>query len=367
MRFTEDVKEALHRAQKLARSAKAPHVSERLALLSVVETLRPFSRFDSALRELKIKPRALRDALKSLPDAPAPAASVADPLSSEAGGADMARYPAPLRPLLARLLQRGDASGEALDMDALTQACLQADDPPMREALSSLGLTSASWRGASESLNGRRIAAMPARRFWSALYILREIAELVVIVLTFLVLIREGLGEPRLIPSPSMLPTLQVGDRVIVEKLSHWVRPYQRGDILVFYPPEPEAVIHNDPLSALLRMSGFSALIHNKPDDPVDRAFIKRLIGLPGDTFQVVPNVGVKINGRLLQEPYVAALPELCVSACEPRVIPKGQYFMMGDNRNDSKDSRYFGYQPASRVLGRAVFRIFPLNRIGTL
>lgn len=371
MRFTEDVKEALQRAIKLAKARKSLWVTERHVLQAALDTLRPFSRLDALLRECRVKPARLRAGLKALSPLATPLADAAPTLPQAGQDTGLGSYPAPLRPFLARMTvaaaSHGPSAGNTLSIDALLQTCLHTHDVALATLLAELGLTPDTVDAARQALAQRRWLGIPLSSLWSGLYLLREVVELVVIVLVFLILIREGLGEPRLIPSPSMEPTLHVGDRVIVEKVSRWGRPYQRGDVLVFYPPEPDAVVPSDPLSTVMRMTGFSALIHNTPEDPVDKAYIKRLIGLPGDTLQVIPGIGVRVNGQVLDEPYVAERAAFCGNACEPITLPPGQYFMMGDNRNDSKDSRFFGYQPASRIVGRAVFRIWPLPRLGTL
>ncbi|NBV43246.1 signal peptidase I, partial [bacterium] len=109
-----------------------------------------------------------------------------------------------------------------------------------------------------------------------------------------------------------------------------------------------------------------------KKDDYIDVAYIKRLIGLPGDTVEVIPGEGVWVNGKKLDEPYVNEIGATCTLVkpepyCGPIKIPAGQYYMMGDNRNQSLDSRYWGFARDERVIGRAVFRIWPLNRLGSL
>jgi signal peptidase I len=197
------------------------------------------------------------------------------------------------------------------------------------------------------------------------LFGLRETLETVLLMLVFLVVMREGIGEPRLIPSESMVPTLQVEDRVFIEKLSHWWRPYQRGDILVFYPPS--TLLYNDPLSWFLRSTGLSGFLFNK-DDRIDVAYIKRLIGLPGDMVDVRPADGVYINNHKLNEPYTNEIALSCtqetpVLFCGPVRVPEGQYFLMGDNRNASQDSRFWGMLPKQRVLGKASFIMWPMSR----
>jgi signal peptidase I len=199
----------------------------------------------------------------------------------------------------------------------------------------------------------------------------RELIEVVVVVLIMVISIRQGLGEFRLIPSESMVPTLLIGDRIVVEKLSHWVRPVNRNDILVFYPPEPEAIVKKDPLSRIMRWSGISGLLFDK-ESHIDTAYIKRVIGLPGDVLEVRPQTGVFINGQKLNEPFTNEIASSCtivpIGYCGSVKIPPHTYFMMGDNRNHSADSRYWGLLPEDRIVGRAVFRFFPFDtRFGLL
>ena len=198
----------------------------------------------------------------------------------------------------------------------------------------------------------------------------KELSEMLIMVFIFLIVIRQGVGEPRLIPSESMVPTLQIGDRLFVEKLSHWVRPYERGDILVFYPPEPLTVVRHDPVSSMLRWSGISGLIYSK-EDKIDVAYIKRLIGEPGDVIEVIPGNGVYINGELLNEPYINELAYTCTREqplfCGPYKVPADEFFVMGDNRNQSYDSRFWGTLKQEQVVGRAVVRFWPLDRVSLL
>ena len=148
------------------------------------------------------------------------------------------------------------------------------------------------------------------------------------------------------IPSDSMVPTLQNGDRVLVNKWSYRLHDVHRGDIVVF----------------------------DKPDDPTitEDHLIKRVIGLPGETVTIAGD-HVIIDGRTLNEPY---LPAGTVTAavgthpCDPDHpchIPDGQVWVMGDNRSFSKDSRYFGPIPESKIVGRAFVRLWPPTRIGNL
>jgi signal peptidase I len=205
--------------------------------------------------------------------------------------------------------------------------------------------------------------------------LVKEIVELILVTLVLLIGIRFFLAEARFIPSSSMEPTLQIGDRLLVEKVSgHLKRPIRRGEIIVFYPPPAEMGGHdlsNDPLTVLGRLTGLPFL-------PYEPAFIKRVIGLPGDRIRVQKNVGVFINDQLLDEsPYVKEKPQYDLNALgdignrsyhgndlrpykDPRyaasaiVVPEGHLFVMGDNRNNSEDSHMWGFLDQKRVIGRA-------------
>lgn len=149
--------------------------------------------------------------------------------------------------------------------------------------------------------------------------------------------IRTFVAEARYIPSGSMLPTLQINDRLIIDKVSyHFVEPH-RGDIVVFSPTDA------------LRAQNFKD------------AFIKRIIGLPGDTVQVADGK-VYVNGEALSENYLQDYPNY---QWGPEVIPADQYLVLGDNRNNSFDSHLWGFVPRENIIGRAVVRFWPLNRMG--
>jgi signal peptidase I len=166
-----------------------------------------------------------------------------------------------------------------------------------------------------------------------------ENIQILVLALGLAFLIRTFVAEPRYIPSESMLPTLEIGDRLIVEKLSYYSHPPHRGDIVVFAPP-PQ-----------LQEQGYQG----------DQAFIKRVIGLPGDTI-AVQDGRVFVNQQLLTEAYIAEPPNYLMS---PMVVPSAQLFMMGDNRNNSNDSHVWGFLPKVNIVGHACFRFWPLERFG--
>jgi signal peptidase I len=151
--------------------------------------------------------------------------------------------------------------------------------------------------------------------------------------------IRTFIAEARYIPSGSMEPTLQINDRLIIDKLSYDFTSPQRGDIVVFDPTKT------------LQQEGFHS------------AFIKRVIGLPGETVEVQGG-RVYINGKPLAEDYIAAKPDYYWG---PVVVPANSYLVLGDNRNDSYDSHYWGFVPRHDIIGRAIFRFYPFDRVGEL
>ncbi len=160
--------------------------------------------------------------------------------------------------------------------------------------------------------------------------------------------IRTFVAEARFIPSKSMVPTLQVDDRLIVDKVSYHFKDPQRGDIIVFMPPDEASVVCTGPQASQQ---------HSKD------AYIKRIIGLPGDTVEVKQGQ-VFINGKPLKEGYVAEVPDYQYG---PRTVPQGSYLVLGDNRNNSCDSHYWGFVPRDNIIGRAIVRFWPLNRVGEI
>lgn len=167
----------------------------------------------------------------------------------------------------------------------------------------------------------------------------QENVTLIAIALCLALLIRTFIAEPRLIPSESMYPTLHTGDRLVVEKVSYRFHPPKTGDIVVFQSP-PE-----------LQRRGYDKNL----------AFIKRIIGMPGEIISVDNGI-VYLNGQPLKEDYIAEPPN---QPFPPVKIPADQFFVMGDNRNDSNDSRYWGFLPRQNLIGHATFRFWPLDRIG--
>jgi signal peptidase I len=171
------------------------------------------------------------------------------------------------------------------------------------------------------------------------------------------VLIKTFIIQPFYIPSESMEHTLEVDDKVMVSKLAYRFGDIERGDIVVFETgPEleesvPEAVIQSV-LDALgIRTSGREDLI-------------KRVIAIGGDEIEIRDN-RVLVNGTAIDEPYL--VEDVFMADMPPRTVPEEHIWVMGDNRNQSSDSRVFGPVSVESVVGQAIVRIWPVDRIGGL
>jgi signal peptidase I len=190
--------------------------------------------------------------------------------------------------------------------------------------------------------------AAPAKR---GLGCLLEIVETLVLTLVIYLLIHNFIAQPFEVEQRSMVPTIVENEYVLIDKLTPRFNDYQRGDIIVFQPPPG----------------------YEQGGVP----FIKRVIGLPGDTVildngrvYVTPPGGSRTQ---LDEPYVVRDANGRVMPSQPRdaegttqwTVPDGEYFVMGDNRPESQDSRFFGPIERDLIVGRAWLRYFPLDRIG--
>jgi signal peptidase I len=186
---------------------------------------------------------------------------------------------------------------------------------------------------------------------WAVPLALVEWVVLIGSALVIALLIKTFLFQAFYIPSESMRPTLNVGDRVLVNKMSYRLHDVNRGDIVVFETP-PNADDANGTIKDL----------------------VKRVIALPGETIEARDGV-VYINGRQLEEPYLSngvrtCAPNSSPGTCTnfgPEEIPSDHVFVMGDNRAASKDSRVFHPIEESSIVGRVFVRIWPLNDLGFL
>jgi len=188
---------------------------------------------------------------------------------------------------------------------------------------------------------------------------LRELPGLILVAFLLALLIKTFLVQAFFIPSQSMEHTLEVGDRVLVNKIVYRFREPRRGDVLVFENPgalQPDRNFAEDLVNWVTEGLGFSS-------DP-QKDFIKRVVGLPGETIEVRRG-RVFIDGKRIQEPYLH--PERDIQDFAKTTIPPGRYFMMGDNRANSQDSRSFGPIARDRIVGRAFVILWPPGRFSWL
>lgn len=198
--------------------------------------------------------------------------------------------------------------------------------------------------------------AAPVRRETKNTAILIICIAPFLLAMPFAFIIRTFIAEARYIPSSAMEPSLQINDRLVIDKLGYRFKEPERGDIIVFNPNQT------------LREQGFKD------------AFIKRIVGIPNDQVEIKEGA-VFVNNQPLQEPYVANGDDTVVEGIcstgpgqsppaflsEPRTIPAGNYLVLGDNRHNSYDSRCWGLVSKSDIVGRATQRFWPPSRTGSV
>jgi signal peptidase I len=185
---------------------------------------------------------------------------------------------------------------------------------------------------------------------------------LLAIAVAVAVLLRAFVAQAYYIPSASMEPTLDINDRVVVSRISYDLHSVHRGDIVVFRAPRGVLPEPREPHNLFLRwVRGVGATLGIVEDHTV---LIKRVIGLPGDTVEAREG-RVYVDGKLLLEPYLR--PGTLTSSFGPIMVPPGHVWVMGDNRGDSEDSRVFGPIPIKSIIGRAIWRVWPPQRLGFL
>ena len=185
----------------------------------------------------------------------------------------------------------------------------------------------------------------------------RELPGLILVAFALALLIKTFLVQAFFIPSASMVPTLKVGDRVLVNKLVYDFGEPQRGDVIVFEDPdpttdEPDRGFFGGIWHWFTEGLGFST---GQQQD-----FIKRVVGLPGETLELRGGK-VYVNGDELDEPYILRPGHQDYG---PVTIEPGQVFVMGDNRPNSSDSRMFGPVSEEKIIGKAFVLLWPLSRL---
>lgn len=181
----------------------------------------------------------------------------------------------------------------------------------------------------------RRLDDVARKHFWSeARLLLRDLVFALLVAVIFVVFVM----QPVKVEGTSMLPRLHNGERIFVNKLIYYhLPPIERGDIVVFW----------------------------YPDDP-DKSYIKRVIGLPGELIEIRDGV-IYINGQELKEPYIEPQRNVTRLNHAPTVIKPHYYFVAGDNRDQSYDSRAWGLVPEKYIYGKALFRYWPFSEASVI
>ena len=182
-----------------------------------------------------------------------------------------------------------------------------------------------------------------------------ELPLLIIAALAIAVVIKTFLFQAFWIPSSSMEDTLLINDRVMVNKLAYRFGDLHRGHVVVFDDPRADEA-PQESLPQAARRSITEAIGLSVPRTE----FIKRVIGLPGERVEIIDNQ-VFIDGQPIDEPYLK--PGSLMPDFGPIVVPTGEMFVMGDNRNSSQDSRYFGSVSTDTVVGRAFVIMWPVSR----
>jgi signal peptidase I len=197
----------------------------------------------------------------------------------------------------------------------------------------------------------------------SPLYSLIELVATVAVAVGLAFLIQAFIVKPYRIPSGSMEPTLDIGQRILANRLA--THP-GINDVVVFHPPAGA-----DPANPVCGNAGQGAGHPQACDKPTaqesSQTFIKRVVGVPGDRLKII-DVHVYRDGIKEKDSYIA--PCGAGGDCTFRktiVVPPGEYYMMGDNRGESDDSRFWGPVPQKWIIGEAFFTYWPPDRIGTL
>jgi signal peptidase I len=189
-----------------------------------------------------------------------------------------------------------------------------------------------------------------------------ELVVIVALALSLAFAVQAWAVKPYQIPSGSMEPTLDVGQRVLVNRFIYDFERPKIGDIVVFHPPAGSG-----------RPMAQQCAVKKPSDEPCPTAtseaagdtFIKRIVAGPGETLSVKEGHPVVNGVEKTNEPYINPCPE-CNMPKTIKIAP-GHYFMMGDNRGASDDSRYWGPVPESWIIGEAFFTYWPPDRVGTL
>ena len=190
-----------------------------------------------------------------------------------------------------------------------------------------------------------------------------EIVPLLAAALILAILIKSFLVQAFFIPSVSMEPTLEPGDRILVCRICATISDVSPGDVVVFSDPHPGPHEDRGTVGGFLHWLGEGIGVARPEDDD----FIKRVIAVPGDTWEIRSG-RLYVDGRKIPEPYLS--PDRDTRSFGPSTVPDGMLFVLGDNRLHSGDSRFpppggLGYVPEDKVIGKALVIAWPIDRIG--
>lgn len=176
----------------------------------------------------------------------------------------------------------------------------------------------------------------PRKNFVSVLISFFDFIKTIAVIIALAFVIRVFIIQPFIVEGESMEPTFKTKDYLITEKVSYRFRPPQRGEVVIFNPP-----------------------------DRTSENYIKRIIGLPGDQIEIKGG-NIYINKEKLIEPYLTSIDKTLVAQKEgyTTVLQDDEYFVMGDNRSHSRDSREIGSIPKQNVVSKVWFRLLPLDNI---
>jgi signal peptidase I len=216
------------------------------------------------------------------------------------------------------------------------------------------------WQGCSTARADDELPPFaPDERPRSTARQLAELPLLAVLAIVIALLVKSFVAQAFFIPSESMTPQLEVGDRVVVSRTSYRLHAPNRGDVVVF--PRPDVEIDRPGFPRVIVTETLEATGLARPSDD---QLIKRVIGLPGERVEGRDGQ-LLIDDEPLVEPYLPT--DLVASDFDERTVPDGHVFVMGDNRNNSQDSRVFGPVPIESLVGRAVAIVWPPGRAGFL
>ena len=244
----------------------------------------------------------------------------------------------------------------------------EPDDAPDRPPAEAGGESDATRRGPDDGAGGetgppkhRRSGDARPEREEQRWRFVGSTPFLILVALGVAILVKSFVIQAFYIPSESMVPTLEVGDRVFVNKFLFDEGDIHRGDVIVFENPNQGELPDRGAIGGFLHWLGEGIGFAQ----PENEDFIKRVVAMPGETIEIRDEV-VYIDGEPLDEPYLTRAAKNSMADFSLKEVPEGELFVMGDNRGNSADSRYgLGTVPVDKVIGKAFVVIWPPSHLG--